>query len=248
MNFAGRTALITGGTSGIGLATAKLLQGEGARVMVTGSSAGSIEAAGRALGPEVRVLRADVRLAADVDAVMDAVRDDFGKLDILFANAGVGRAAPLESVTEAQIDEQLSINFKGVFLTVQRAVPLMNKGGSIVLNTSFLDEVGIPGLSILAASKAAVRSLVRTLAAELAPRGIRVNGISPGLIDTPFHGKLGLPPEQLGQVAAALGARIPLGRFGDAAEIAKAVAFLASDNASFATGSELAVDGGFAQV
>jgi NAD(P)-dependent dehydrogenase (short-subunit alcohol dehydrogenase family) len=207
-----------------------------------------LEAAGRALGPEVRVLRADVRVAADVEAAMGAVRDHFGKLDILFANAGIGRAAPLESVTEAQIDEQLAINFKGVFFTVQRAVPMMGKGGSIVLNTSFLDEVGIPGLSILAASKAAVRSLVRTLAAELAPRGIRVNGVSPGLIDTPFHGKLGLPPEHLSQASAALGARIPLGRFGDAAEIAKAVAFLAGDDASFATGSELAIDGGFAQV
>jgi NAD(P)-dependent dehydrogenase (short-subunit alcohol dehydrogenase family) len=247
MKLTDKTVLITGGTTGIGLATAKLLHAEGARVIVTGVSAERIAAASNELGAEVTVLHADLRKAADLDAVIDTVKARFGRLDILFANAGVGTVAPLEAVTEEQIDNQFAINFKGIFFTVQKAAPLMSKGGSIVLTTSFLNEVGTPGFSILSASKAAVRSLARTLGAELAPRGIRVNAISPGPIATSFHSKLGLSDEQLSAAAAGIEAAIPLGRFGQADEIAKAVLFLASDDSSFVTGTEIVADGGLAQ-
>lgn len=162
-------------------------------------------------------------------------------------NAGLGRAARLEAVTEAQTDEQFTGNFKGLFLTVQKAVPLMNKGVSIVLTTS-LNAVGTPGLSILSAAKAAVRSLARTLGAELALRGIRVNAVSPGPIDTPFHSKPGLAEKELAEAAAGIAAQVPLQRFGQADEIAKAVLFLASEDASFMTGAEDVVDGGLSNV
>jgi NAD(P)-dependent dehydrogenase (short-subunit alcohol dehydrogenase family) len=247
MKLNGKTALITGGTTGIGLETAKLLHSEGARVIVTGVNPGRIAEAQSVLGPEILVLRADLRVAGELDAVMATVAEHFDTLDILFANAGVGTIAALADVTEAQLDDQFSINFKGIFFTVQKAAPMMRKGGSIVLTTSFLNEVGAPGFSILSASKAAVRSLARTLGAELAPSGIRVNAVSPGPIATGFHGKLGLTDAQLGEAGAAIQARIPLGRFGEAAEIAKSVLFLASDDSSFMTGHELVVDGGIAQ-
>jgi NAD(P)-dependent dehydrogenase (short-subunit alcohol dehydrogenase family) len=247
MKLTNKNVLITGGTTGIGLATAKLLHAEGARVIVTGVSAERIAAASNELGPEVTVLHADLRKAADLDAVIDTVRARFGRLDILFANAGVGTVAPLEAVTEEQIDNQFSINFKGIFFAVQKAAPLMAQGGSIVLTTSFLNEVGTPGFSILSASKAAVRSLARTLGAELAPRGIRVNAVSPGPIATGFHSKLGLSDDQLGAAAADIQAAIPLRRFGEADEIAKAVLFLASDDSSFVTGAEIVADGGLSQ-
>jgi NAD(P)-dependent dehydrogenase (short-subunit alcohol dehydrogenase family) len=151
-------------------------------------------------------------------------------------------------VTEEQIDEQFSVNFKGVFLTVQKAAPILTKGSSVVLTTSFLNVVGAPGLSILSASKAAVRSLARSLAAELAPRGIRVNAVSPGPISAPFHGKLGLSDQALTEAASGIEAKVPLHRFGTADEVAKAVLFLASDASSFVTGSELVVDGGLTQI
>jgi len=179
---------------------------------------------------------------------METVRERYGRLDILFANAGLGRAAPLEAVTEAQFDEQFAVNFKGLFFTVQKAVPLMDKGASIVLTTSFLNAVGAPGLSILSATKAAVRSLARTLGAELAPRGIRVNAVSPGPIDTPFHSKLGLAEKALAEVAAGIETQVPLRRFGKADEIAKTALFLASEDSSFMTGAEVVVDGGLSNV
>jgi len=247
MKLNGKTVLITGGTTGIGLETAKLLSGEGAKVIVTGVNAERIEEARKVLGEDVLVVAADLRKSRDLDNVIETVKDRFGKLDILFANAGVGTVAPLDAVTEEQIDNQFSINFKGIFFTVQNAAPLMGKGGSIVLTTSFLNEVGAPGFSILSATKAAVRSLARTLGAELAPRGIRVNAISPGPIATTFHSKLGLTDAQLGEAAASIQASIPLGRFGEAAEIAKAVLFLSSDESSFMTGTELVADGGLSQ-
>jgi NAD(P)-dependent dehydrogenase (short-subunit alcohol dehydrogenase family) len=156
-------------------------------------------------------------------------------------------AAPLEAVTEQQIDEQFAVNFKGIFFTVQKAVPLMANGGSIVLTTSFLNAVGAPGLSILSATKAAARSLARSLGSELAPRGIRVNAVSPGPISTPFHSKLGLSEKDLKEAATGIEAEIPLHRYGEAGEVAKVALFLASDDASFMTGSEVVVDGGLTQ-
>jgi NAD(P)-dependent dehydrogenase (short-subunit alcohol dehydrogenase family) len=247
MKLNGKTALVTGGTTGIGLESAKLLHREGARVIVTGVDENRIAEARRELGPEVEVVRADFRRAADIDPLFRTVRERFTHLDILFANAGVGKVAALEAVTEAQIDDQFSINFKGIFFTVQKSAPLMSKGGSIVLTTSFLNETGTPGFSILAASKAAVRSLARTLGAELAPLGIRVNTISPGPVSTSFHSKLGLTDAQLNGAAASIEASVPLRRFGEAREIANAVLFLASDDASFMTGTEMVVDGGLTQ-
>lgn len=247
MKLKGKTVLITGGTTGIGFETAKLLKSEGARLIVTGVNAERIAAASRELGSDVLVLAADLRKPGELDAVIDTVRTRFTQLDILFANAGVGTAAPLEAVTEEQIDNQFSINFKGIFFAVQKAVPLLSKRGSIVLTTSFLNQVGAPGLSILSASKAAVRSLVRSLGAELAPRGIRVNAVSPGPISTSFHSKLGLTDSQLSEAAAGIEAQVPLRRFGEAAEVAKAVLFLASDDSSYMTGGEIVVDGGLTE-
>jgi NAD(P)-dependent dehydrogenase (short-subunit alcohol dehydrogenase family) len=248
MKLDGKVALITGGTSGIGRAAAKLFRDEGARVVAVGLDQDRLEQTRRELGPEATTLRADLRDVAQVDALVRTVRDRFGALDVLFANAGKGTAAPLEAVTEEQVDEQFSVNFKGVFFTVQKVAPILAKGGSVVLTTSFLDTVGTPGLSVLSATKAAVRSLARSLAAELAPRGIRVNAVSPGPISTPFHGKLGLSDAELDGAAAAVEAKVPLRRCGEADEIAKAALFLASTDASFITGAELVVDGGLTQI
>jgi NAD(P)-dependent dehydrogenase (short-subunit alcohol dehydrogenase family) len=248
MKLSNKTALITGGTSGIGLEAAKLFTKEGAQVVVTGADLGRLDAAARDIGHGVVALRADLRTPSELDGVFEEIRRRYGHLDILFANAGRGVAAPLEAVTEEHIDTQIAINFKGAFFTVQKATPLLTKGASVVLTTSFLDAVGTPGLSILAATKAAVRSLARSLAAKLAPRGIRVNAVSPGPIDTPFHGKLGLSERELKAAAAGIEAQVPLHRFGKAVEIAKAALFLVSDDASFMTGAEVVVDGGLTQV
>jgi NAD(P)-dependent dehydrogenase (short-subunit alcohol dehydrogenase family) len=247
MKLKNKVALITGGTSGIGLATAQLFRDEGAHVIVTGVNPTRLEAASRQLGPEVLVLRADLRVRSDIDHVLETIRDKFDRLDILFANAGVGLAASLEAVTEDQVDEQFSINFKGIFFAVQKAAPILSKGGVIVLTTSFLNTVGTPGLSILSATKAAVRSLALSLGAELAPRGIRVNAVSPGPISTPFHSKLGLSESDLTEMAVDIKAQVPLRRFGAADEIAKAALFLASEDSSFMTGAEVVVDGGLSQ-
>jgi NAD(P)-dependent dehydrogenase (short-subunit alcohol dehydrogenase family) len=248
MKLNGKTALVTGGTSGIGLAAAQLFRSEGAQVVVVGNDPDRLKTAATALGESGLALQADLRRMTDIDRLMETVRERYGRLDVLFANAGLGRAAPLEGVTGAQIDEQFTVNFKGLFFTVQKAVPLMDNGASIVLTTSFLDAVGTPGLSILSATKAAVRSLAQTLGAELAPRGIRVNAVSPGPINTPFHGKLGLSDKDLAEAATSLKAQVPLQRFGEAGEIAKAVLFLASEDSSFMTGAEVVVDGGLSQI
>ncbi|MGY2235838.1 SDR family oxidoreductase [Pseudomonas gingeri] len=244
MKLTDKVALITGGTSGIGLETARQFRAEGAQVIVTGIHPGRLEEARRELGPEALVISADLRKPADLARVIDTIRSRHAQIDVLFANAGAGTAAPLEAVTEEQIDEQFALNFKGLFFTVQKASPLLVTGSSVILTTSFLNRVGAPGLSILSASKAAVRSLALTLGAELAPRGIRVNAVSPGPISTPFHSKLGLSESELSAVAASIASQVPLGRFGEAEEIARTVVFLASDDSSFMTGSEIIVDGG----
>lgn len=248
MKLSNKVALVTGGTSGIGFEAAKLFRDEGAIVIVVGQNPARLQSAASQLGNGVTPLRGDVSKPAEIEDVVRQITERFGRIDALFANAGMGIAAPLEAVTEDQIDTQFNVNVKGVFFTVQKMAPLLAKGGSVVITTSFLNEVGSPGLSILSATKAAVRSLVRSLGAELAPRGIRVNAVSPGPISTPFHGKLGLSEKQLNEAASAIEDQVPLHRFGAAEEIAKAALFLASEDSSFMTGSELVVDGGISQL
>jgi NAD(P)-dependent dehydrogenase (short-subunit alcohol dehydrogenase family) len=246
MRLQGKTAVITGGTSGIGFATARQFIAQGARVLITGQDAARLAAAGRELGADT--LLADVRKASDLQALAAAAKAQFGRLDILFANAGVAFATPLTETNVERFDELFEINVKGVFFTVQALAPLMPNGSTIVLNTSWLDQVGTPGLSLLSATKAAVRSFTRTLAAELLPQGVRVNAVSPGATATPIHGKTGMSPETLQAFASQLAQRIPLKRFGEADEVAAAVVFLASDESRYMLGAELVVDGGFSQL
>lgn len=247
MKLRNKVAFITGGTSGIGLAAAKLFQSEGAHVALVGSNEERLAAAGKALNGNALLIRADIRKVADIERAVEATRAKFGHIDVVFANAGATTVAPLEAVTEEYIAENLAVNFTGTFFTIQRTAPHIAKGGSIIVTTSFLNTIGYPGLSILAATKAATRSLVRTLGAELAPRGIRVNAVSPGAIATPFYGKIGLPEAVLQEVATAITAKVGLKRFGEAAELAKTALFLASDDSSYTTGTELVVDGGLTQ-
>ncbi|WP_367620032.1 SDR family NAD(P)-dependent oxidoreductase [Burkholderia sp. AU45388] len=210
MKLQNKVALVTGGTSGIGLETARQFLAEGAKVAVIGTNPARLEAAAKALGSDALILSADLRKPADIDRAIGDVAATFGHIDIVFANAGAGQAAPLEAVTPEMIQEQFALNFTGLFLTIQKAVQLIPNGGSIVATTSFLNTVGTPGLSVLSATKAAIRSLVRSLGAELAPRGIRVNAVSPGPIATPFHTKLGLTEGQLSDTAATIQAAVPL--------------------------------------
>lgn len=248
MKLANKVAVITGGTSGIGLEAAKLFRDEGAKVVVFGTNEARLKDAERELGAQATALRVDLRDPAQIDRAIAEVVETHGRIDVVYANAGAGKAAPLEAVTPEQIEEQFSLNVTGLFFTIQKAAPHLVDGGSVVVTTSFLNEVGTPGLSILSATKAAVRSLVRSLGAELAPRGIRVNAVSPGSIDTPFATKMGIPEADLKKSGEALAAAVPLKRIGSAAEVAKAALFLASDDASYVTGAELVVDGGLSQI
>jgi NAD(P)-dependent dehydrogenase (short-subunit alcohol dehydrogenase family) len=247
MKLNNKIVLVTGGTSGIGLAAVTLFRREGARVVVIGTDRERLKQVETQLGKDGLAMAANLRRPGEIDRVIEAVQDRYGRVDVLFANAGLGRAAPLEAVTEADLDEQFEVNFKGLFLTVQKAVPLIARGGSIVLTTSFLNTKGTPGLSILSATKAAVRSLARTLGAELAPRGIRINAVSPGPISTPFASKMGLSEQELKAFAEGVEGQVPLQRFGEADEVARAALFLASEDSSYVTGIEIVVDGGLSQ-
>ncbi len=244
----GKTALITGGTTGIGRATAELFIQEGARVAITGQNAERVAEAAAALGHGTIGLRADASSAADMAEVARRLQAEFGKLDVVFANAGIAKPRPLTDVDEAHIDEQIAVNVKGVIFTVQKLLPLLNKPASIVLTASTVAEQGTPGMSVYAATKAAVRSLARTLSAELSPQGVRVNVVSPGPIETPIFGKLGLPAEAVKEWAGQIEGKIPLARFGQPSEVAKAVLFLASDDSSYVLGENLLVDGGMATI
>ena len=244
----GKVALITGGTTGIGLATAQLFAQEGARVAITGQNQERLDQASKTLGSEVLAILADTRSLTDLDTAFTQIKERWGKLDILFVNAGIAKFSPLLDVDESFIDEMLDINFKGALFAVQKAVPLMSENSSIVFNTSINNRMGMPNSGIYAASKAALRSLVRVLAAELIERGIRVNAVSPGPITTPIYTKLGIPQTQVEQFAGKLQQVIPMKRFGEAEEVAKAVLFLASNDASFVLGEELIVDGGWTQL
>lgn len=242
----GKTALITGGTTGIGLATAKLFLKEGARVAIVGQDAGRVEAAGRELGEGALALRADVASSFDMADLATQIRAAFGSLDVVFANAGIAQPMPFSDVNARHIDDQIDVNFKGVIYTVQSMLPLLKNPSSVVLTSTTMIEQGLAGLSVYSATKAAVRSLARSLSAELTPRGIRVNSISPGLIETPIYGKLGLPPEAVQEWAGQLMTKVPAGRFGQPEEVAKAVLFLASDDSSYMVGENVLFDGGMA--
>ncbi|MDN6858997.1 SDR family oxidoreductase [Pseudomonas sp. CAN2814] len=244
----GKTALITGGNSGIGLATARLFLEHGARVVITGRDAARLEIARQELGPELHTLVCDVRSSEQLQNMADAVRERFGALDILFANAGVAYGTPLASTTEEQYDGLMDINVKGLFFSVQAVEPILRDGASIILNTSWLNQVGAPGRALLSASKAAVRSFARTLSAELLERRIRVNAVSPGAIETPIHRSPGQSEAEFRAYAERVGKQAPIGRMGRPEEIAAAVLFLASDASSYMLGAEVVVDGGRAEL
>jgi NAD(P)-dependent dehydrogenase (short-subunit alcohol dehydrogenase family) len=247
--LAGKIALVTGGTSGLGLATAKRFVAEGAKVVVTGRRAAELDGAVGELGASAIGVRGDVSVLSDLDRLYDTIRETHGRLDVLFANAGGGAFVPLGDVTEEHFDKYFGINVKGTLFTVQKALPLVAAGGSIVLNGSMVSVKGVPGFTVYAATKAALRSFARTWAAELQGRNIRVNVVSPGTVVTPaYKSELGMTDEQITEFVARAAAATPLGRAGTPDEIAKAVVFLASDDSSFVTGAELFVDGGAAQV
>jgi NAD(P)-dependent dehydrogenase (short-subunit alcohol dehydrogenase family) len=237
-------ALVTGGTTGIGLATAQVLHKRGYAVMVTGRNPDSLAAAQRVLPDDVVVFRADARSVADADAVAAELSRRFGKLDLAFLNAGVTSLVPLEALDEETYDWHFDTNLKGQVFLLQKVLPLLGRGSSVVLTSSTGSDRGNPGMAVYAATKGAQLSLMRTLAVELAPRGIRVNAVSPGPIETPMMTKLGMPADKLDDFKVSFAARIPTGRFGTPEEIANAVAFLASAEASFITGANLVADGG----
>ena len=243
-----KVAVVTGGSTGIGLASARRFIEDGAQVFITGRNPETLDAAVAELGDRATGVRGDVANLDDLDRLFAQVREHFGRVDILFANAGIAPFVPFDAVTEEHFDTLFNINVRGLFFTVQKALPLLSEGASVILNASVVAQIGIPNTSVYSATKAAVRSLARTLAAELGPRGIRVNVVSPGLIETPLVGKLGLNQDEIEAFAAQVVQKTPLGRTGKPKEIAAAVAFLASDDASYFTGAELVADGGMIQV
>ena len=247
--FEGKVALVTGGNSGIGLASAQRLHEEGARVAISGRNQKTLDEAVKAIGPDTLAVKADVSSGADLDKLYAAVSKKFGKIDVLFANAGIYKFAPLPDTSEALYDELFDINAKGVYFTIQKALPFLNDGASIIINTSVANEIGMVTGSVYAGTKSALRSFTRSLAAELVARGIRVNAVSPGPIETPAgFERTGLSKEQLDGMLQSILAQVPMKRIGQPSEIAGTVAFLASSDASFITGAEIPVDGGFNQI
>lgn len=243
-----KRTLITGGTTGIGLETARQFLAEGARVAITGHNPQTLAQARELLGPRALVLSSDAGDVSQQASLAQAIQEHLGGLDAVFINAGVGDFRPIEHFDPQAFDRTFAINLKGPYFLIQALLPLLANPSSIVLNTSINAHIGMPMSSVYAASKAALISLARTLSGELIGRGIRVNAISPGPVNTPIYGKLGLPAEQLQGMAAQIQSQVPLGRFGDPVEIAKAVVFFASDESSFTVGSELVIDGGMSTV
>jgi NAD(P)-dependent dehydrogenase (short-subunit alcohol dehydrogenase family) len=244
----GKVAVVTGGNSGIGLATAQLFAKEGAEVVVTGRRRGELDAAVAAVGDKAFGVQGDVSKLDDLDRLYAQVKERYGRIDILFANAGIVRLAPIEAVDEALFDALFDINVKGLLFTVQKALPLFSDGGAIVLNSSVANTLGTPGFGVYSATKAAVRAFARVWTSELKARGIRVNVVSPGPIETPIFDTMGFTASQADEFAAQLQGSVPLGRFGKPEEVAEAVLFLASSAGSYVAGVDLYVDGGMVAV
>ena len=244
----GKVAVVTGGNSGIGLATAKEFSDQGAKVAISGRDQQTLNSAKKEIGNGVLVVKADTSKLEDIDALFGAVKKEFGKIDVLFVNAGVGKFVPIESVDEEFFDEIMDINFKGAYFTIQKALPLLNDNASIILNTSINAHIGMPNSSVYAASKAALITLARTLSAELVGRGIRVNAVSPGPVTTPIFDKAGLAPQDRQALIQNIQAQVPMKRFGLPEEIAKTVLFLASSDSSFLLGTEIVADGGMSRL
>ena len=238
----GKVAVVTGGNSGIGYATAESLKAAGAQVIITGRSAEKVAEAAEAL--QVEGIVADVSQLSAIDRLVDQVEAGYGKVDILFVNAGIFAPAPIGQISEEMFDHQMGINFKGAVFTIEKFLPLLNDGASVINLSSVNAYTGMPNTAVYAASKAALNAYTRTAATELAPRQIRVNAVNPGPVATPIFSKTGMPDEQLNGFATAMQNRVPLKRFGQPRDIANLVVFLASDDASFITGGEYNIDGG----
>jgi len=247
MKLQNKIAVITGGNSGIGLSTAHEFKKQGARVIIIGRNSAAVAAAARDIGGDTIGLVADVSCVAEIEKAFAQIREQVGHIDILFANAGIAKFAPLADVTEDFFLEQTATNLKGAYFTTQKALPLLTTGASVIFTSSSVAHFGMPGSSVYSMTKAALINLAKTLAVELAPRKIRVNVVSPGPIATPIFGKMGLPEAAVKELGGAILAQVPLARFGEASEIAMAVAYLASSDAAYVTGTELLVDGGMAQ-
>jgi NAD(P)-dependent dehydrogenase (short-subunit alcohol dehydrogenase family) len=244
--YTNKVAVITGGNSGIGLATARRLKAEGAKVVIVGRDRKTLDDAASEFG--LIAVQADVGRVAEIDRMYAEIAAKVGRIDVLFANAGIYKAAALEDTTEEFFDETMDINLKGLFFTVQRALPHLNDGAAVILNSSTVNTKGWTGIAVYSATKAAVRSLARTFSADLLARGIRVNAVSPGVTFTPIFGRLGLSPSELEAAAADLMKKIPAGRFASPDDIAAGVAYLGSADAAYVVGGELTIDGGVGQI
>jgi len=246
--FTDKVAVVTGGNSGIGLATGRAYERERARVAITGRNDATLKSAQKELGQDALVLKADMSKVPEIATAIDRIKAKFGRIDALFVNAGVGRFVPFEEVTEQFFDETMATNLRGLFFTVQKAVPLLSRGAAVVLNASINAHLGMPGSTVYGASKAAVVNLAKTLSSDLLARGVRVNVVSPGPVATPIFDRMGLSEEQVRQTRDWITTQVPLKRFAQPDEIAAAVLYLSSDESRYVLGTELVVDGGMIQL
>ena len=247
-NFENKVVVVTGGTSGIGKATAVEFAQKGATVLITSRTLERAQTVAQEIGNGAKGYQANASNLSEVQNLANQIKEDYGRVDVLFVNAGLGKFAPLEYVDEAHYDEQFNILVKGSYFTVKHLVPLMPEGSQIIFNTSVVTQIGMPGASVYSAAKAAVQSLTKTLAAELIGKGIRVNAVSPGPIQTNFFNETGMDEAQIEGFASSVLQQVPVGRFGNPTEVAKVVSFLASEDSSFIVGTEVPVDGGMTQV
>lgn len=248
VDLTGKVAVITGGNSGIGRATAAEFARAGARVVISGRDQETLSQSAATIAGEVLAVQADVTRLGDLDSLFEQTAQKYGKVDVLFINAGMAVLKPMSDITEDDFNGVMNINFKGAYFTLQKALPYLNDGASVILNTSINAHIGMPSTTVYAASKAALSSLIRTVSGELLSRGIRVNAVSPGPIETPFFGRLGMDQGQMQGMAESIVGQVPAGRFGKPDEIAKVVAFLASSDSSFLLGTEITADGGMSQL